>query len=128
MQTDTQYIAFYKNITAQGFFPKITRPTRLFGNSHTLIKNVLTNNLCKQLTSGILTHQISDHFMTFSIVKGNIKNNIEPIKYIDARNINSESIITLRNSVGNSDLFLQFDLSLDANPNHNYKILFTILE
>ena len=28
LQTDTQYNAFHKNITAQGFFPKITRPTR----------------------------------------------------------------------------------------------------
>ena len=71
LHTHTHYNAFYENITAQGFFPKITRPTRSFGNSHTLIDNVLTNNLCKQHTSGILTHQISDHFMTFSIVEGN---------------------------------------------------------
>ena len=59
---------FMKNTTAQGFFPKITRPTRPFGNSHKLIDNVFTNNLCKKHTSGILTHQISDNFMTFSIV------------------------------------------------------------
>ena len=37
LHTNTHYNAFYENITAQGFFPKITRPTRSFGNSHTLI-------------------------------------------------------------------------------------------
>ena len=30
-------------------------------------------------TSGILTHQISDHFMTFGIVESNIKHNVYPI-------------------------------------------------
>ena len=43
------------------------------------------------------------------------------------QNINSASIINLKNSVGNSDLFSQFDLSLDANPNDNYNILSSIL-
>ena len=117
LHTNTHYNAFYENITAQGFFPKITRPTRSFGKSHKLIDNVLINNLCKQHTSGILTHQISDHFMTFSIVEGNIKNIKEPVKYIQVQNINSASIINLKNSVGNSNLFSQLDLSLDANPN-----------
>ena len=74
LHTNTHYNAFYENITAQGFFPKITRPTRSFENSYTLIDNVLTNNLCKRHTSGIITHQISDHVMTFSIVEGNSKN------------------------------------------------------
>ena len=128
LHTNTHYNAFYKNITAQGFFPKITRPTRSFGKSHKLIDNVLTNNLCKQHTSGILTHQISDHFMTFSIVEGNIKNIKEPVKYIEVQNINSASIINFKNSVGNSNLFSQLDLSLDANPNDNYNILSSILE
>ena len=128
LHTNTHYNAFYENITAQGFFPKITRPTRSFGNSHKLIDNVLTNNLCKQHTSGILTHQISDHFMSFCIVEGNIKNIKEPVKYIEVQNINSASIINFKNSVGNSNLFSQFDLSLDANPNDNYNILSSILE
>ena len=66
--------------------------------------------------------------MTFSMVEGNIKNIKEPIKYVEVQNINSASIIYFKNSVGNSDLFSQFDLSLDANPNDNYNILSTILE
>ena len=56
LHTNAQYNTFYDNTTAQGFFPKITRPTRSVGNSHTLIDNVFTNNLCKRHTSGILTN------------------------------------------------------------------------
>ena len=66
--------------------------------------------------------------MSFSIVEGNIKNIKEPVKYIEVQNINSASIINFKNSVGNSNLFSQFDLSLDANPNYNYNILSSILE
>ena len=44
------------------------------------------------------------------------------------QNINSASIINFKNSVGNSDLFSQFDLSLDANPNDIYNILSSILQ
>ena len=66
--------------------------------------------------------------MTFIIVEGNIKNIKEPIKYVEVQNINSASIINIKNSVGNLDLFTQFDLSLDANLNAYYNILSTILE
>ena len=51
LHTNTHYNTFYDNTTAKGFFPKITRPTRSVGNSHTLIDNVFTNNLCKRHTS-----------------------------------------------------------------------------
>ena len=123
LHTNTHCNTFYKNITAQGFFPKITRPTRSFGNSHKLIDNMLTNNLCKQPTSGILTHQISYHVTTFRIVEGNIKNIKEALKDLEVQNINSASIINFKKSVGNSNLFSQFDLSLDANPNDNHNLL-----
>ena len=91
------------------------------------VKCYLFKTYCST-TSGILTHQISDHFMSFSIVEGNIKNIKEPVKYIEVQNINSASIINFKNSVGNSNLFSQFDLSLDANPNDNYNIRSSILE
>ena len=59
LHTNTHFNTFYENTTAQGFFPKITRPTRSHGSSHKLIDNVFTNNLCKRHTSGILTHRIA---------------------------------------------------------------------
>ena len=94
LHTNAHYNTFYENTTSQGFFPKITRPTRSFGNSHKLIDNVFTNNLCKKHTSGILTHQISDHFMTFSIVESNIKHIKDPVKYVEVQNVNPASMLT----------------------------------
>ena len=67
---------FYENMTSEGFFPKITRPTRSCNNFHSLINNILSNNLCKPHTSGNLTHHISDHFMNFCIIEGRRPNNV----------------------------------------------------
>ena len=64
---------FMKILLHKVFFPKISKPTRSYGSFYKLIDNVFTNNLCKRLTSGILIHQISDHFITFSVVEGKIK-------------------------------------------------------
>ena len=128
LHTNTHYNTFYENTTAQGFFPKITRPTRSYGSSHKLIDNVFTNNLCKRHTSGILTHQISDHFMTFSIVEGKIKQIKNPVKYVEVQNINPASINNFKNSIATSDLLSQLDLNVNANPNVNYNILSSVLE
>ena len=128
LHTNTHYNTFYDNTTTQGFFPKITRPTRSVGNSHTLIDNVFTNNLCKRHTSGILTHQISDHFITFSIVDGNIKHKNDHIKYVEVQNISAASIANFKNAIGKSDLLSQLDLNHNADPNVNYNIFSSSLE
>ena len=39
LQNNAHYNTFYDSVTAHGFFPKITRPTRSFENSHSLIDN-----------------------------------------------------------------------------------------
>ena len=104
LHTNTHYKAFYENTTAQGFFPKITSPTRSHGSSHKLIHNVFTNNLCKRHTFGILTHKISDHFMTFNIVEGNIKQVKDPVKYVQVQNMNLASINNFKNSIATLDL------------------------
>ena len=117
LHTNVHYNTFYDNTTPQGFFPKITRPTRSIGNSHTLIDNVFTNNLCKRHTSGILTHQISDHFITFSIVEGNIKHRNDHIKYVEVQNISSASIANFKNAIAKSDVLSQLDLNHNADSN-----------
>ena len=68
--------------------------------------------MCKRHTSGILTHQTSDHFMTFSIVEGNIKQIKDSVKYVEVQNINPASINNFKNSNATSDLLSQLDLNL----------------
>ena len=63
----------------------------------------------KRHTSGILIHQISDHFMTFSIVENNIKHIKDPAKYVEVQNINPASINSFKNSIASIDLLSQLE-------------------
>ena len=96
LHTNNHYNSFYENVTSQGFFPKISRPTRSFENSHSLIDNIFSNNLCKSHTSGILTHHISDYLMNFCIVESKTKKKPIPNKYIEVENVNPKSIANLK--------------------------------
>ena len=72
IDTNIHYNIFFDRITAKGFFPKITLPTRLSDASNftcnTLIDNILTNDMSEtnKSVSGILINDISDHKMIFS--------------------------------------------------------------
>ena len=122
------YNTFYENVTAQGFFPKLTRPTRSFGNTHTLIDNVFTNNIGKPYISGILTHHVSDHFMSFCVVEGKVKRTKDTPKYIEVENITPLSISNFKAEIGSSDLLSQFDLNPLADPNINYNLLSSTID
>ena len=54
-----------------GFFPLITRPTRVSQNSATIIDNIFTNNHADLASSfhGILLADVSDHFPVFHVSK-----------------------------------------------------------
>ena len=69
-------------MTSEGFFPKITKQTRSCNNFHSLIDNILSNNLSKPHTSGILTHHISDHFMNFCIIESRRPNNANKTTHV----------------------------------------------
>ena len=118
---------FYENMTSEGFFPKITRPTRSCNNSHSLIDNILSNNLCKPHTSGILTHHISDHFMNFCIIEGRRPNNVNKTTHVEFEQINAPSIANFKNSISNADIISKLDIGPSANPNVNYNILSDII-
>ena len=122
------YNTFYENVKAQGFFTKLTRPTRSFGNTHTLIDNVFTNNIGKPHISGILTHHVSDHFMSFCVVEGKVKRTKDTPKYIEVENITPLSISNFKAEIGSSDLLSQFDLNPLADPNINYNLLSSTID
>ena len=108
LNSNIHYNTFYENATAQGFFPKITRPTRLSDESNTLIDNIFTNNLEKSHTSGILTHPISDHLMTFCILEGQNNGTKCRTKYFEIESINTNSIANFKNN----DILSKLDLAL----------------
>ena len=69
VKTNRHYCSCFDDVVSNGFFPKITLPTRLSDNSSTLIDNIFTNNIDEASTSGILLNSISDHQMIFTYVE-----------------------------------------------------------
>jgi len=116
------YNTFYENITAHGFFPKITRPTRLSDVSSTLIDNIFTNNLCKKHTSGIITTPISDHLMNFCILECNALHPSPKIKFVEIEKINHNSINDFKNSIKKANIIEKINIEPLSDPNNNYNI------
>ena len=122
MHRNNYYNSFYENITSQFFFPKLIRPTRSHDNTHTLIDNVLTNNICKPHISCILRYHVFDHVISFCIVEVKVKGVKDTPKYIEVENITSLSISNYKRAIGNSEILSKFDLDPQADPNINYNL------
>ena len=123
---NSTFNTFFENVTSQGFYPKITRPTRISENSNTLIDNIFTNNLGNKHTSGILTSPIADHFMNFCILEGD-QHISQNSRYIEIESITANSIQNFKKSISKADIISKIDTSISANPNTNYNILSSII-
>ena len=58
---------FLELLYSYGFFPMISKPTRIVKENSTLIDNIFTNDVLNDSTSGIMCSDISDHFPIFAI-------------------------------------------------------------
>ena len=89
---------------------------------------MFTNNICKPHISGILTHHVSDYFMSFCIVEGKVRRTKDTPKFIEVENITPSSLLNFKTAIGNTDLFSQFDLNPLADPNYNYNLLSSAID
>ena len=96
---------FFENITTLGFFPQITRPTRLSGESNTLIDNIFTNDFCKPHLPGILVTPISDHLMQFCTIIGKKERSSKNYpKYIEVENLSPLAMNNLKQAIVKSNI------------------------
>ena len=65
---------YVENIFTHGIIPLITKPTRITDHSATLIDHIYTNRTDTNMTSGIITTDISDHIGIFTCF-GRARNN-----------------------------------------------------
>ena len=122
IDSSQHYSRFFENMTTLGFFPQITRPTRLSGDSNTLIDNIFTNNFCKSYLAGILVTPVSDHLMQFCIIKGRQGRPIHNFpKCIEVENINPLSINNFKHAILKSDIYEKLAKNPDSDPNQNYE-------
>ena len=52
---------YFEELVTNGFFPKITLPTRIGERSSSLIDNIFTNDTEEKETAGILLNHLSDN-------------------------------------------------------------------
>ena len=117
------YNNFYESITHNGFFPKITLPTRLQFN--TLIDNIFMNTIDSHI-SGIILETFSDHQVIFTHNK--CKN---PLRYEKRIAIEKHDIDSLNEFVRQLDienLNAQLDHNINSDPNLNYTKMTDILQ
>jgi hypothetical protein len=111
-----QITEFFNNVISFGLIPKITLPTRLSDTSCTLIDNFFCKlDLRRKVTSGVLTHKVSDHqpyFITIPL-KGDFQ---VPNEYFKLRTITQETIEKVGHSILN---VCSLDLSSDPNLSYN---------
>lgn len=67
-QTDSNSM-FVDTMCSLGFFPLISKPTRITTHSATIIDNIFTNIKDGEVLSGLFTIDISDHLPVFAIYK-----------------------------------------------------------
>ena len=63
------YAKFYDLLSSYGLVPFILLPTRITGNSATIIDNIFTNNTSNTIISGNIITDYSDHFSQFISVE-----------------------------------------------------------
>ena len=119
---------YLDSIMTQGFFPKITLPTRFSDLNGTLIDNVLCrlSNTSITNTAGIIVTQISDHLPYFVCIN-NMKVQKTVPKYIHIKQNSDRSIHTFKAEVTHASIYDKLDSRPDANPSSNYDILDKII-
>ena len=63
------------------FYPIITKPTRVTEHTATLIDHIYTNSVDVEISSGILTIDISDHLPVFCVLQNNLVKEDEQVTY-----------------------------------------------
>ena len=67
---------YFDELVTNGFFPKITLPTRIGERSSSLIDNIFTNDTEEKETAGILLNHLSDHQIIFTYIEKLIVNQV----------------------------------------------------
>ena len=126
VKINRHYCSYFDDVVSNGFFPKITLPTRLSDHSSTLIDNIFTNNIDEAGTSGILLNSISDHQMIFTYVE-NVSYITEVPKFIEVERSDERSMHNFVKELDEICIYEQLQPALDANPQENYDIFIKLV-
>ena len=82
IESVSNYLAFYNQLTCHGLLPFIIHPTRVVeGQTPSLVDNIFSNNVKENVLSGNIYFTLSEHFSQFaSVVRDKI--DIKKVKII----------------------------------------------
>ena len=120
---------YFKSVTAQGFIPLITFPTRFSDLHGTLIDIFLYKISARSsnTTSGIMIRKFSDHQPYFTCL--DLKSRyMKPPRSINICKQTQENILAFKNDLLSVNLQENLDLNFFDNPNDNYNELTNIIQ
>ena len=107
-QTEEYLNMIYSN----NFFLLITKATRVTCHTATLIDHIYTNASPINITSKIITADISDHLPTFCVSDIQMNRNKEKVYFRDYKNFNTEAYLSDINSFDWNNIVLSPDMDL----------------
>lgn len=119
---------YFDLFCTNGFYPKITLPTRFSRKSCTLIDQIFCkiSNATTASTAGIIMSNISDHLPYFIITDILLSKQSAP-KWVTIRTNNEKATTQYYESVRQSCIMDQLNLNELSDPNTNYNLLENIL-
>ena len=106
---------------SRGLLPMITKPTRLYNNSATLIDNIFVSPVNSPVISGVLISDISDHLATFFIEE--LEKSLPEVNEVLTRKVNSKTIATFETELAN----VEWDNLPDSNAEEYFQSFFDTL-
>ena len=117
-QNHNQTKNFIDAIFSMGLYPVITKPSRIDGNSATLIDNIFTNELQHDNISGLILNDITDHLPVFTTYEYKVKRR-ENHSNVHYRVVDSESVQLLNEALETETWEEVYD---ELNVNESYEI------
>ena len=84
-------------LSSKGYFPIVTKPTRVTGTSSTIIDHIITNDMSHRLSPMIVKTDVSDHYIVAAVVfNDTFRHKIKSTKIFqrDLTNFSSELFIS----------------------------------
>ena len=128
--SNRHFSSYFDSVISNGFFPRITLPTRLSEaintSSNTLIDNILTNNIEEnyRAKSGILINDISDHKIIFTYQENNAYTE-KSEKYVTIENMSEHSMQSFIDELQSINICEK--LSIDNSAQENYEVFSSLL-
>ena len=108
----TQTEEYLNMLYSYNLLPLITKPTRITHHTATLIDHIYTNVLSTNISSKIITADISDHLPIFCLADNQVSRKREKVYYRGSKNLNPEAYVNDISSLEWNSILHSFNIYL----------------